>query len=662
MCGIFGIVKKDNSDIEKEDIKNRVKYLFRLSESRGKDASGIALVSDRNIEILKSAISASKFIKTSEYKSLFSSRDNISALIGHARMETDGSFMKSFNNQPVVKDGCVTVHNGIVVNHRKLWEKYKKLNKEYEVDTEIINSLLRYYIDTYKDKVQAVRSTLRQIKGSYSIGVLFSDLNLLLLATNTGSLYFMEDKAKELNLFVSEEYFAKRFISKQKEEFYIRKIKPKEAVLIDLDDLSKVSFNINKKDKVEIDIDIRKRNLDIKKVKIKKDLDLKNIIKKNDKNEGLLRKIVNNEYEKNKAKIAGLKRCTRCILPETMPFIEFDKDGVCNYCHNYQKREVRGKSKLLKDLRDHKINRKKNNCIVSFSGGRDSSYALHYVKKVLGLNPLAFSYDWGMLTDLGRRNQARMTGLLGVEHILVSANIRKKREYIKKNVLAWLKKPHIGMVPLFMAGDKQYFYYLNKVQKETGIDLVIYADNSLEKTDFKYGFADVYLTPEVGKAYAIGKLNTIKLLFFYLKQYLANPSYINSSLIDTFTAYISSYFVPKDYLYLYRYIPWDEKKIEKTLLNEYDWEISSDTKNTWRIGDGTAAFYNYIYYTITGLTENDTFRSNQIREGLLTREEGMKLAIEGNKPRIESLIWYANTIGIDLKYALGRINKMEKLY
>jgi len=68
--------------------------------------------------------------------------------------------------------------------------------------------------------------------------------------------------------------------------------------------------------------------------------------------------------------------------------------------------------------------------VFPFSGGRDSSYALHYIVKELGLKPIAFSYDWGMLTDLGRRNQARMCGKLGVEHILISADIRKKtRKY-----------------------------------------------------------------------------------------------------------------------------------------------------------------------------------------------------------------------------------------
>ena len=31
----------------------------------------------------------------------------------------------------------------------------------------------------------------------------------------------------------------------------------------------------------------------------------------------------------------AVKRCVKCILPSTMPFIKFNEQGVCNYCENY---------------------------------------------------------------------------------------------------------------------------------------------------------------------------------------------------------------------------------------------------------------------------------------------------------------------------------------
>ena len=50
--------------------------------------------------------------------------------------------------------------------------------------------------------------------------------------------------------------------------------------------------------------------------------------------------------------------------------------------------------------------RKKNedDCIVPLSGGRDSSYALHLIVKELKMKPITYTYDWGMTSDIGRRN------------------------------------------------------------------------------------------------------------------------------------------------------------------------------------------------------------------------------------------------------------------
>ena len=102
-----------------------------------------------------------------------------------------------------------------------------------------------------------------------------------------------------------------------------------------------------------------------------------------------------------------------------------------------------------------------------------------------------------------------------------------------------------------------------------------------------------------------------------------------------------------------------DKEIVSTLVREYDWEVATDTRTTWRIGDGTAAFYNYIYYAVAGFTENDTFRSNQIREGMISRHQALATIYDENQPRFESIQWYCDTIGIDMESALERINSIR---
>jgi glucosamine--fructose-6-phosphate aminotransferase (isomerizing) len=633
MCGIFGIITKENSDIETEKIKAVTDSLFKLSESRGKEAAGIAIKTKAGVSIFKKPTPASKMIKLKEYKDFI--RQNINekplAIIGHSRLVTNGLQIIENNNQPVVKDDGVAVHNGIIVNVEELFKKFPEFKKQYEVDTEIILDLVQYFYKKSNSMVKAIQEMYKQIEGAASIALIFKNSSFLVLATNTGSLYTCEDREKKIIIFASEKYILNQLIKGGNPKNLlnpedIHQIKPRTGKIIDINSLDVENFEFEIKQEYRA-------------------FQAKNIIE--------------NKLPTPEPK---LKRCNKCVLPETFPYIKFDNDGVCNYCKNYQKQKTKGVEELEMILEKYRKKNGKPDCIVAFSGGRDSSYGLHYIKNVLKMNPIAFTYDWGMVTDLARRNQARICGKLGIEHILISADINKKRNNIKKNVLAWLKKPDLGTIPLFMAGDKQYFYYVNKLRKQLNIKLIVYSENPLEKTDFKSGFCGVEPKFNIKHVYNLGLKNKIKLGLYYLTEFIKNPSYINSSIIDTLWAYIASYFTAHEYLYLFQYIKWDENEINNTLINNYNWETAVDTKSTWRIGDGTAPFYNYIYYAVAGFTENDTFRSNQIREEVITREQALNFIKTENLPRYEGLRWYTDQIGIDLDKTLKIIDSVPKLY
>jgi hypothetical protein len=345
-----------------------------------------------------------------------------------------------------------------------------------------------------------------------------------------------------------------------------------------------------------------------------------------------------------------------------MPFVEFDSGGVCDYCRNFRPLKTKGEVELEKVLASRRRNDGKPDCVVPFSGGRDSSYGLHYIKKVLGMNPIAFTYDWGVMTDLGRRNEARMCGALGIEHIIISADIRKKRKNVKMNLEAWLKRPRLGMIPLLMAGDKELLKQTDWLMKKTGIDFSIdcYGEG-LEDDLIKVGFAGLRVEPGVGEYQYLGMSAKFKLMKYYFTEFITNPSYINTSLFDTFFGAYCAFLFPCRSLHLFNYIKWDEDEILSTIGN-YGWEREKETIVTWRIDDGTAALYNYIYMTATGFNENDVFRSFQIRAGHIDRKKAYELIKGENKPRFDSLEWYARTIGFDINKAIRVINSMPKLY
>jgi len=679
LCGILGIIVAENSNVSYDQIGILIRKLFLYSESRGKEASGIAIKRGNSIYVSKQAVSASKFIKSNKFKEIMdkiiakkSSEDPNEryslAVIGHARLVTTGAQQSNANNHPVIKDNVVGIHNGIIINDTQLWKRFGEIKRQYDVDTEIILAMVQMYHEKCPIS-SAITNTFANLEGTASVGILFKDNDQLALATNNGSIYICSNETNGLFMFASEKYILQKIISEQKlktlwKGSQIAQVKPGSGYIVNLIDLNKQLFSFK-----DIDLQLSKdkvlkyngKIVDLSESDTESTADYSRYMDQEIKIDHKIQEKISNQPRPGN----NIKRCVKCVLPETMPFIEFDEHGVCNYCRNYSdiSIKIKGVKALENILSKYRSTTGEPDCLVAFSGGRDSSYGLYYIKNILKMNPIAWTYDWGMVTDLGRRNQARVLGKLGVEQIIVSADIDKKRKNILRNIKAWLKRPDLGMVPLLMAGDKKYFYYAHNIRDQTRIKPQIFcAGNSFEETLFKYGFCGISDGESSSTLTKISLKNKIKMLTYYAKQYLLNPSYFNISFLDTLFAYYSTYILPSDYLYLYHYIRWDEVEITTTLRNEFDWEVESDTKTTWRIGDGTASFYNYIYYTVAGFTEFDTFRSHQVRQGQITREEALKLIEEDNKPRLKSMQWYARTIGFDLNNALDVIHSIPKLY
>ncbi len=647
MCGILGFYLHSERHLEKGAVNDLVRELFLLSESRGKEASGVAIqVDDWNV-VRRSPQPASHLIRTKEYREVIGethkriakrkSGDVPLQFVGHSRLVTNGKETKDDNNQPVDRSNTSGVHNGIIVNVSDIWEKHPEIERRTELDSESFFALLENKVEAGAKTEEALQDCFGEIEGMASIAGFVKGRGDYFLATNNGSLYCIEATGQDETLLI--------FAS---EKFIIDKIRERFGSM--LTGMKAESRQLKSGQGLVVGSGHKISQIEVPSPKLGTQGRLP--VTKFD---------FLNRYKAYDIKIPDLRRCTKCVLPETHPFIRFDKDGVCNFCRDYKSVIRQDRAAVEASVEKYRSKDGSPDCVVAFSGGRDSCYGLHYIKKELGMNPVAFTYDWGMVTDLARRNQSRLCGQLGVEHIMISADIRKKRENIRKNVTAWLRRPELGMIPLFMAGDKQFFKYANMLQKRMDIDLVVFASCPLETTQFKVGFCDI--GDEGGEFYyKWGLRRKAQIGWYYMKQYLLNPGYINGSLYDSIDAFVSYFFIQHNYLWLFENLAWEEQEIERTLLEEYDWETSPDCDSTWRIGDGTAAFYNYIYYRVAGFTENDTFRSNQIREGQIAREEALKLIAADNQPRIDSLQWYADTVGFDLDKAIDVINRIPRLY
>ena len=607
MCGIFGQIS--NYRINKSNLKKIVRH----SEQRGTDSSGLIHLEDSEYFINRADFNIEKLLgKVNPFKS--------NVILGHSRLITNGLE----DNQPIIKNNICVIHNGIIVNEKEVWKQLKS-KRQLKIDSEVIVAIANEHIKNGGKVEDLSKKILSMCRGVVACALFLPEHGKIVLFSNNGSLYAGNRDADIY--FASENYALKKIGCTN-----IKNIK-NEGFIIDVPK-SRSNFKIN-------DFSSREENL-IPEFCFNK------------KEERLL------EFKE----IDNLRRCKKCILPETMPFIKFDSKGICNYCNSYKVRnKPRHKIELLDLVEPYRKTGQKPDCIIPFSGGRDSCYTLHLAVKELNMKPITYTYDWGMVTDLGRRNISQMCGDMGVENIIIAADISLKRRNIKMNLQAWLKSPHLGMIAMLTAGDKHFFRHVESIKKQVGIELNLWGVNPLETTHFKTGFLGIEPDFEEKKVYSNGAIKQFKYHSKRFKAMLESPRYFNKSLWDTLSGeYYRSFLRKEDYFHVFDYYRWDEDQINDVLINNYEWETAIDTKTTWRIGDGTAGFYNYVYFTVAGFTEHDTFRSNQIREGDLTRDKALELVKEENQPRYQNIRWYLDTLGMNFEEIIGVVNRIPKLY
>ena len=70
-------------------------------------------------------------------------------------------------------------------------EQHPNINRENEIDTEVLLALIRLELKNNKSIKEAVSNSINKIFGTVSTALVFEDLDKFILATNNGSLYIL---------------------------------------------------------------------------------------------------------------------------------------------------------------------------------------------------------------------------------------------------------------------------------------------------------------------------------------------------------------------------------------------------------------------------------------------------------------------------------------
>jgi glutamine---fructose-6-phosphate transaminase (isomerizing) len=602
MCGIFAYCSENSKQKE-------ILELIELSKERGQDSYGCTIIKDNYSENFYSddLLEMKKKVKNKI------NDGEKSLVIFNSRLVTNGRNPE--NSQPVITEQISLVHNGIICNFTNL-DQHLSIELNFDPsDTVLLGNKISQLVK--QKKKEELNQYLNILKGEMSL-IIYDNLNNeLIYYTNNGSLFKSENSETKI---LSSEY-----INFKKPDSY-------SIIKVALNSLTKLDFNF-KNFKI-----LKKKNFS----KIKSHL---NSIEKISSN------LFNDLEKKIENLVSNIKRCTKCVLPETYPYIEFDEKGVCNFCRTFVPKKSLGEDKLLELVEKFYKDKKHKNCLVGLSGGFDSCYTIYAAKKLLKLDPIAYTYDWGLTTDYARINQSIICQKLGVEHIIRTDDLNKKRYDIRQNLIAWLKQPHPGMIPILMAGDKKFLFHEKKLRKKLDIPITLFGTgDQTENRPFYYFLAGAKYEQAKTNIVVMNDTNLqtkLNLGLFYAWNYFKNPRYFNSSFFESLKAYYYSFFHDHRYYGYFDYVDFKEENINN-LISDFDLETDKKYgKVLWRMGDGQSSFNNLLYATLCGFSEIDDYESNKVRLNRISREDALKSVIDHNLPKKNNLEYFFSLVKID---------------
>lgn len=345
---------------------------------------------------------------------------------------------------------------------------------------------------------------------------------------------------------------------------------------------------------------------------------------------------------------AKMQWCSNCLYPMVSASpLEIDDEGKCSGCRvSDQRDEVDWEARKARFIRLVEQYRSKDgsqyDCIIPVSGGKDSYWQIHIIRKELALNPLLVTYHANNYTKAGMRNLKNMREVFGCDHLFFTPSVE---------VLKTMNR--LGMR---LMGDMNWhahagiFTYPIRVAVQTGVPLMIWGEHGFMDLGGMHSYNDFveftyrnrhehclrgyewndFLESAPAYGEALTKQNLIPWMY---------PSDDEISEIDVRGIYISNYF------------KWEANEHGPLMQKLYGFEEADEPfERTYRTMSNLDdmhenGIHDYMKYIKFGYGRATDHTSKDIRAGRMSREEGIAIVRKMDHIKSKDLYRWLEYVG-----------------
>ena len=325
-------------------------------------------------------------------------------------------------------------------------------------------------------------------------------------------------------------------------------------------------------------------------------------------------------------------------MPETSESLTFDGGAVCSVCHQIDYK----KTQIDWDERAHELDRELErtrgkydyDCIVPFSGGKDSTFTLWYLVTQKKVKPLVVRFDHGFMRPRLNENNVRTFRKLGVDVVSFTPNWQVVRKLMfeslkRRGDFCWHCHTGIFAYPMWVALQQK-------------VPLVIWGEPTAEYASFYSYDEDEEVDERRFNSFVNLGINAEDMLGMLDQSVSDYP--VTARDLKPYT-YPPAADIRREKIrsvLLGSYIPWDVKKQVQIIKSELGWQGDEvegvpPEYDYEKIECFMQGVRDYLKFLKRGFGRTTHLVSIDIRNGRKTRDEGMQLVDEYDGRRPASL-------------------------